>query len=89
MKSTEESIFEQAIQLGSAHECAIFLDKACASQPALRQEIESLLKAYAKGTFLEAPASALAPTLLVAMTSERPGSLISRYKLLEIGRAHV
>ncbi len=83
MKSTEESIFEQAIQLGSAHECAIFLDKACASQPALRQEIESLLKAYAKGTFLEAPASALAPTLLVAMTSERPGSLIGRYKLLE------
>ena len=83
MIRTEESIFEQAIQFENAHECATFLDQACASQPALRQKIESLLKAFSKGAFLESPAFAVNETLDMPEIQERPGSQIGRYKLLE------
>ena len=83
MIHAEESIFEQAIQLENAHECATFLDQACANQPALRQKIESLLKAYSKGTFLELPVFAVSETIDMPRIQERPGSQIGRYKLLE------
>lgn len=37
---------------------AVFLDSACARDPSLRQEIESLLLSYEKGSFTETPAFA-------------------------------
>ncbi len=79
----EESIFEQAIQLENAHECATFLDQACQNQPELRAKIESLLKAYSKGAFLESPAVGVNETIDMPTIYERPGSQIGRYKLLE------
>ena len=83
MIHTEESIFEQAIQLENAHECATFLDQAFANQPALRQKIESLLKAYSKGAFLDSPVFGVNETVDMPRIQERPGSQIGRYKLLE------
>ena len=66
-----------------------FLDQACAGQPSLRAEVESLLDADpTRGPFLDAPPSRLAADLL----ERHPGgpAAIGPYRILqEIGRAHV
>jgi hypothetical protein len=41
----EESIFAQALEIASAAERAVFLDQACGNNPALRAEVEALLRA--------------------------------------------
>jgi hypothetical protein len=46
-------IFAEALRLTNADERAAYLDQVCAGDPALRQEVESLLGAYAQaGDFL-------------------------------------
>ncbi|HZM68956.1 MAG TPA: hypothetical protein VFB95_01150, partial [Candidatus Cryosericum sp.] len=48
-------ILEQALDLGPRERTAL-LDRACAGDPALRAEIEALLRADAEaGSFLDAP----------------------------------
>ena len=42
----EESIFAQALEIGSPAERAAFLDRACGENPALRAEVEALLGAH-------------------------------------------
>jgi eukaryotic-like serine/threonine-protein kinase len=50
----EESIFAEAIAIGSADERAAFLDRACGGDAQLRERLESLLIAYlSAGPFLE------------------------------------
>jgi hypothetical protein len=81
-------LFLQALELGSPAERQQYLDDACASDPALRAEVEALLQASARaGSFLESPATA--PPLgatVDAPIREAPGTVIGAYKLLqEIG----
>ncbi len=60
-----------------AEERAAYLDRACGSDPALRQRIEALLAAeHAAENFLEHSPAAAIP-------GEKPGDWIGRYKLLE------
>jgi WD40 repeat protein/serine/threonine protein kinase len=78
-------LFLQALELRSPGERQEYLDGACAGDAALRAEVESLLEASARaGSFLESPAPA---SHLVAtvddLISERPGTVIGPYKLLE------
>ncbi len=48
-----KDIFYAALRLPNAAERAAYLDQSCAGDPTLRQEIESLLSAYAEaGDFL-------------------------------------
>jgi serine/threonine protein kinase/tetratricopeptide (TPR) repeat protein len=82
----EEAIFLEALQKPSPEERATFLDAACAGNAELRRSVELLLKAADKaGSFLESPAAR--PVLTVdGPISERPGTVIGPYKLLqEIG----
>ena len=52
------SVFEQALEIASEADRRAYLDDACAAQPDLRQQVESLLKAHADaGSFLESPIS--------------------------------
>jgi hypothetical protein len=52
----EESIFAQALDIPSAEERAAFLDQACENNPALRNEIEALLRAHKhSGDLLDLP----------------------------------
>jgi serine/threonine protein kinase/tetratricopeptide (TPR) repeat protein len=80
--ANEESVFAEALEIDDLQERAAFLDRACAANPALRKNVQSLLSAYSAGQFLELPAPALAATTDEPI-SERPGTVIGPYKLLE------
>src|SRR5437660_8331029 len=67
----------------SADERQQYLDGACAGDAALRAEVESLLEASVRaGSFLESPAAAPLGTVDPPV-SERPGTVIGPYKLLQ------
>ena len=85
-----EDIYHLALEK-PVHERAAFLDRACAADPSLRQELESLLAiadgadAYVKAAVREASFSAPAATP-TAPTAPKPGSgpqKLGRYELLE------
>ena len=80
----EETIFAEALRLPSEERSA-YLAQATAGNPQLRQEVESLLRSYGTGDFLEqAAAPQLRPTLQITVpVTEKPGDRIGRYKLLQ------
>jgi WD40 repeat protein len=56
---TEETVFAAALQKSNPAERAAYLEEACAGDPALRQQVEALLKAHAADEqFLAVPAAA-------------------------------
>ncbi|HMC65469.1 MAG TPA: protein kinase, partial [Gemmataceae bacterium] len=78
-----ETVFAQAIEIESAEGRAAFLDQACGNEPELRREVEKLVVDYFKaGRFLEKPAAHIVATVDDPIT-ERPGTVIGPYKLLE------
>jgi serine/threonine protein kinase/WD40 repeat protein len=79
------SIFAGAIERPSPKERAVFLDTACGANVELRRQIEALLRAHDEaGVFLQdcPPTSDFVPTIGGPVT-ERPGTVIGPYKLLE------
>jgi WD40 repeat protein/serine/threonine protein kinase len=80
---TEREIFVAARGKSTDAERAAYLDGACGGDPALRHQVETLLREYDRlGNFLESPAQAPADT--VAHTpAEGPGERIGPYKLVE------
>ena len=80
-------LFLKALEIRSADERKRYLDEACAGDTALRAEVEALLEASARaGSFLEPPAVAPGVTVDEAPVSERSGTVIGPYKLIqEIG----
>jgi serine/threonine protein kinase len=79
-----DSIFLAAAEKATASERAAYLDVACASDPELRERVERLLTAQSKvSRFLEAPAPALIETVDEPPATERPGTVVGPYKLLE------
>jgi len=77
-----EAVFHAARQLPPQERTA-YLDQVCADDPASRQRVERLLAAQVEiGSFLESPAPELETRGLPAVT-ERPGTVIGPYKLLE------
>src|SRR5688500_12815147 len=85
----EESIFEQALAMGSPQERAAFLDQACGGNVDLRGRVEVLLAAHERaGSFLEysppaADATTDAATTAAAASAEQAGATVGPYKLLE------
>jgi serine/threonine protein kinase/tetratricopeptide (TPR) repeat protein len=78
-----KSIFLAAIDEHSPEEWPALLDQACAGNTQLRAEVERLLRAQAAiGSFHEAPRLGL-PGTADEHISERPGTIIGPYKLLE------
>jgi serine/threonine protein kinase/tetratricopeptide (TPR) repeat protein len=77
-----EDLFQSALDCEPGRRTA-FLDSACASDLALRQEIESLLASYDKGSFAETPAFAEGIKLLEE-SEERShlGQSIGPYKVI-------
>ena len=74
---SERSIFEAAIDKGSPEERAAYLDQVCGSNPGLRQEVEALLAAH------DRLGSISVATTVDERTTERAGTVIGPYKLLE------
>src|SRR5262249_31240635 len=78
-----EALFVAALQQPPAGRAA-YLDQACADDPGLRQRVEALLRAQeAAGNFLEPPALAPVATVAEVRATERAGTVIGSYKLLE------
>src|SRR6516165_7663337 len=84
---TERDIFIAALQQEDPAQRQAYLDEACAGQPELRRQVEDLLRLYqGAGSFLEkaaAEAPALPGTVDELPVTERPGTLVGPYKLLE------
>jgi eukaryotic-like serine/threonine-protein kinase len=78
-----KSIFLAAIEDHAPEEWPAFVEQACAGDVLIRTQVEKLLRAQSEmGSFHEAPRSALlAPG--DAPISERTGTMIGPYKLLE------
>jgi WD40 repeat protein/serine/threonine protein kinase len=80
----ERSIFLAMLEIEDPAERSAYLDRACAGDPALRSQVEQLLKAHQEpGPFMERPATALVATADEPPLAERPGTVIGPYKLLE------
>ncbi|HEY7422835.1 MAG TPA: protein kinase [Gemmataceae bacterium] len=78
-----ESLFAAALEQPPAGRAA-YLDQACADDPGLRQRMEALLGAQeAAGSFLETPPPPTSPTVDEVPATERPGTVLGSYKLLE------
>jgi serine/threonine-protein kinase len=73
-----EGIFQTAVEL-SPDERTAYLDRACADEPMLRDHVERLLDNVEKDESLVAPG----PFPAAAIT-EGPGTVIGRYKLLQV-----
>jgi serine/threonine protein kinase len=80
--SDEEAVFLEALQKTSPDSRADFLNQACGGDEIRRQSIERLLQAHERaGSFLHEPVAC--PGTMDQTTTERVGSQIGRYKLLE------
>ena len=80
-----ESIFFAALEKNSPDERSDFLEQACAADSELRHRVERMLAAQsAAGSFLEQPAIAFDATVPHERPiTERPGTIIGPYKLLQ------
>src|SRR5712692_2426587 len=76
-------LFLRAAEIEAPADRRLFLDQQCAEDPDLRGQVESLLAVNAKaGSFLNRPVVPM-PTVDEAPLTERPGTVIGPYKLLE------
>ena len=81
-------LFLEALALRSATERRRFLERACAGDASFRAQVESLLEASERaGSFLERPAAGLVGTVDELPTTERSGTALGPYKLIEYDRA--
>ncbi|HLJ94529.1 MAG TPA: serine/threonine-protein kinase, partial [Gemmataceae bacterium] len=79
-----ESIFFAALDKRSAEERAAYLEQACGPDLELRSRVERMLKAHPKvNDFLLAPAPGLPATVDESPLTEKPGTMLGPYKLLE------
>jgi WD40 repeat protein/serine/threonine protein kinase len=85
---TDESVFAQALAIGSPAERAAYLDRACAGNPALRAEVQALLDAHAASNPLDEPPADVARTGAyepAPVADEAVGTtLAGKYKLVEL-----
>src|SRR5438128_7820885 len=80
----EQTIFVEALEKANPADRVAFLDQACGGDTALRQRVDRLLERHQQaGSFLEAPAYGVGATVDVLPASERPGTMIGPYKLLQ------
>ncbi len=78
-----DELFAEALRRAPGAERAQYLDTACGEDRDLRQRVERLLRAAADaGSFLEAPAQDLAPTI-DQPTGDQPTRRIGPYELLQ------
>jgi serine/threonine protein kinase/predicted Zn-dependent protease len=90
-----KAVFDQAAEVADPGARAVFLDRACAGDAALRERVEALLRAHdAAGSFLAHPPAAGADTTSSdrqsearttdwASTTPETGAVVGPYKLVE------
>ncbi|UCG59647.1 MAG: protein kinase, partial [Phycisphaerales bacterium] len=81
----EEAIFKAAIEIDSPEERAAFVKSACGEDAKLLRRVENLLKShYDDDHFLTSPPNCSGITLDNSPLTERPGTKIGCYKLLQL-----
>jgi WD40 repeat protein/serine/threonine protein kinase len=79
----ERDIFDAALAITNPAERSVYLTEVCCGNPELREHIEGLIMHVEQlGSFLEPPASSPVATTHEPPT-ERPGTMIGPYKLLQ------
>ena len=79
-----EKVFESAIKLATPQERAAYVRGACGEDPALRQQVESLIQAHDEvGGFMLTDPGETVITIPDRPLSEKEGTCIGRYKLLQ------
>jgi serine/threonine protein kinase/tetratricopeptide (TPR) repeat protein len=81
-----KSVFGRALEIESPAARAAYLDEACGTDAGLRAELEGLLATLGRaGEFMRRPAAAVAVGMTASYESltERPGTIIGPYKLME------
>src|SRR5262245_31395090 len=82
---SEQEIYIEAINRRDPAERRRFLDEACAGNDLLRERIETLIRQSDQlGSFLEKSPQPLGATADISAASEKPGTQIGPYKLLEL-----
>ncbi len=76
-----KEIFSQALEKKSPAERESYLAEACQGEPELRQQVESLVQAHEQAGKFLGQTMKLPPSNILA---ERAGTMIGRYKLLEL-----
>src|SRR5262249_48512495 len=80
----ERDIFIEALQKEAPADRRAYLDEACRGNEALRRGVEALLEVHERaGSFLKPPVPSPVATVEEQPVSERPGTVIGPYKLLE------
>ena len=79
-----EKVFESAIKLATPQERAAYVRGACGEDQALRQQVESLIQAHDEvGGFMPTDPGETVITIPDRPLSEKEGTCIGRYKLLQ------
>src|SRR5438874_2689170 len=79
-----ESILAAAVEMPAEAERQRFVQQACAGDGELKRRVEELIENHFRaGDFLEFPAAGVSLTGEAASVTERPGTMIGPYKLLE------
>jgi serine/threonine protein kinase/Flp pilus assembly protein TadD/biotin carboxyl carrier protein len=77
------AVFDRALEIEAAEQRRAYLKDACAGSPGLREKVEGLMRAHDDaGSFLEPAAADLLATIDEPIT-ERPGTVVGPYRLLE------
>lgn len=81
---SERSLFLTLLAIPDPVERAAYLDRECCGNPALRSEVESLLRAHEEaGSFMGRPAGVLTARVDPVPATEQPGRMIGPYKVME------
>ncbi len=84
-KKDEEAIFYAAVKLKSPVERSAYIKEACGNDIDLLRRVEALLSAHdAEDDFLKVPAFDADTTLDNSSLIEGPGTMVGRYKLLQL-----
>ena len=78
-----ETIFQTAADLPE-DDRATYLDGACDGDAGLREHVERLLAHMVRNATLDPPAARMAGAPMPVGVTEGPGSVIDRYKLLQV-----
>jgi hypothetical protein len=79
-----KGIVLDALDIESPEKRAAYVEAQCGDDAELHDEVTDLLHRHENiGDFLEPPVPGLAPTFDAPPITERPGTMVGRYKLLE------
>jgi hypothetical protein len=78
------AVFREALDRNTPRERTSYLDEACRDKPELRQRVEALLHAHVvASSFLQESPENQESTVVASPASDRLGTVIGKYKLME------